>query len=246
MKIFYKTCAYPLFFLAALLISCDKSADAPAEGTLTIDFQHVVDSAPLELHTGTYTTPAGDSYQVSKLKYYISHVKLLNEENQEVYLEPDSYHLIEAGGKTSFVLKGVPAKSISGLKFSIGVDSVMNHTIDHTGDLDPSNEMVWTWDTGYKFFLLEGTYTGDTGKGGIVFHVGSDALYKTISLRLPKPFDLRQHPAALLTIEADLNEFFRAPNLLDLDEMSSAMMGPGAEKVAENYSTNLFRVSSIK
>jgi len=226
--------------LFSLLTACKDDDNTVAQADLTLQFQHLVNAAPLRLHT-TYTSPAGDTYQVHDLKYYISNVKLLKANGDVLYVEPESYHLISAAdGKTSFTLHNVPVGTYDKLEFSVGVDQQHNHRIDHQGDLDPSSDMVWDWDTGYKFLLLEGTYTGNTKSGGLVFHIGEDANYRTFSFPLTSPLHIRTDPAYTLQLNTELDALFQNPHLIDFDELNTAMGGENARKLADNYTEGFF------
>jgi len=236
-----------LLALPFLLTACtDEQNDAPATGTLDVTVDNVVGTATLQLESGTYSSPAGDTYTVSDLKYYISNVTLISGNGQATFVEPESYHLIAQGSKTSFELKDIPAGTYDKVELAIGVDEAHNHSTDQEGDLDPSNEMVWDWDTGYKFLSLVGAYTGDTESGALVFHVGGDANYKTITLDLPKPIDLREQASYQLKLQADVNELFQGPHLIDFDMMNSGGHGAGPSMVAENYSDGFLRVVEVK
>ncbi|WP_299759844.1 MbnP family protein [uncultured Pontibacter sp.] len=233
--------AFP--FLAAC---SDDDDEVPEAGTVQVNIQHIVGSEPLQLNDATYTSPAGDTYTVSDLKYYISNVKLIGSNGQTVYIEPESYHLISQDGKLAFELLDVPANTYNQIELSIGVDEAHNHSTDQEGDLDPSNEMVWDWDTGYKFVSLMGSYTGDTKSGFLVFHIGGDANFKTITLDLPQPIDLRKQTNPELMLQADVNEMFQGPNLIDFDVMNSGGHGAGPSMMAENYSNGFLKITEVK
>jgi hypothetical protein len=237
-----------LTFLVALLLTvtlsaCTDDDDNPATETVTIAIRHQVNGQPLQIDQ-PYTSPAGDSYTVQKFRFYLSNVKLISEDGRTVYAEPHSYHLITLDGKSSFTLEQVPVATYSKIEFAVGVDAAHNHSIDQHGDLDPSNDMVWDWDTGYKFMSLEGLYTGNTRSGGLVFHIGEDANYKVFTLDLPQPLNLRQNPDKGIRIVTELNELFQNPHLIDFDELNTAMGGANARKIMENYSTGFFRVET--
>lgn len=235
--------AAKLLFIALLFSfsACTDDDDASTTGTVQVVVQHLVDGQPLQ-EEKTYTSPAGDSYTVQKFKFYLSNVKLVSEDGRTVYTEPQSYHLISLDGKSSFTLSDIPAARYTKLEFALGVDKAHNHSIDQHGDLDPSNDMVWDWDTGYKFLSLEGLYTGNTRSGGLVFHIGEDDNYKVFTMNLPSPLDLRQNPNGRIQIITELNELFRNPHLIDFDELNTAMGGPNARKIVDNYSQGFFRI----
>ncbi len=235
-----------LLFLYLPLLSACNNTETKTQGTVALHFLHMVGTQPLHLESETYTGPTGDTYTVSNFKYYISNVKLMNSAGQATYIEPESYHLIAQEGKSAIHLKGVPADTYTKLELSIGVDEELNHRIDHQGDLDPSNEMVWDWNTGYKFLLLVGNFTGDTRSGGLVFHVGGDVNYKTLTLDLPQPINLRDHKSYQIALKADVNEIFQGPHTIDFDEMSSSGHGMGPSIIAENYSSGFLKVEGVQ
>ncbi|WP_299823803.1 MbnP family protein [uncultured Pontibacter sp.] len=232
--------------LAVFLLSGCSNSDEYTAGNVTVEVQNMVGSEALQLETKTYTSPAGDTYSVSNFKYYISNVKLISQDGQRVFIEPDSYHLIAQGGKTAFELKDVPAGVYTSLEMAIGIDQARNHSTDQYGDLDPSNEMAWDWDTGYKFLTLVGAYSGNTKTGNLVFHVGGDANYKTVTMNLPQAVDIRAKPKYNLTLQADVNELFGGPNLIDFDVMNTGGHGAGPSVLAENYSNGFLKVTEVK
>lgn len=132
------------------------------------------------------------------------------------------------------------------MELSIRVDQEHNHTIDHQGDLDPSTDMVWDWDTGYKFLLLVGMYTGDTESGGLVHHVGRDVNYRTIPLDLPQPLELKNGKNAAIKTKTDLSELLQNPHLIDFDELNSTGHGPTPSKLTDNYSNGFLKVVEVK
>ncbi|MCC9138313.1 MbnP family protein [Pontibacter silvestris] len=242
-----KTIYKLLFLLLALpfITACSDDEETETAGNVQVEISNVVGNAPLELGTTTYTNPAGDSYSVTNFKYYISNVRLVGNNGQVTYVEPESYHLIAQDGKTSFMLDEIPVGIYDKVELSIGIDEKHNHSTDQEGDLDPSNEMVWDWDTGYKFLTLVGSYTGNAESGALVFHVGGDTNYKTILLDLPQAINLHEKFSYKLTMQADVNELFQSPNLIDFDVMNSGGHGAGPSMLAENYGSEFLKVTGV-
>ena len=233
-----------LLLALPLLPACSVDDDTPKAGTVAVEVQSMVGADDFQLYQ-SYTSPVGDQFEVSTFKYYISNVKLIASNGQATFVEPESYHLIAQDEKNSFELKGVPPGSYDKIEISIGVDEAHNHSTDQEGDLDPSNDMVWDWDTGYKFLSLVGTYTGDTRNGGLVFHVGGDTNYKTITLNLPQTINLNQKSTYSLKLQADVNELYQGPNLIDFDVMNTGGHGAGPSMIAENYSSGFLKVVEV-
>ncbi|TXK46938.1 hypothetical protein FVR03_09970 [Pontibacter qinzhouensis] len=245
MTIPFRLLCFVLFI--ALISACnDKKEEPEAAASVQVNFSHVVGTEPLQLDEVAYTSPAGDSYRVSNFKYYISNVQLVGAAGEKVYVEPESYHLMAQGGKVSFELKEVPVGTYEKLVLAIGIDEELNHRIDHQGDLDPSNDMVWDWDTGYKFVSLVGTYTGQTKSGGLVFHIGGDTNYRTLTLDLPQPLNLQQDGTKQLQLQTDVNQLFQGPNLIDFDTMNSSGHGSSPSLIAANYAQGFLKVVAVQ
>ncbi|MBO2007436.1 MbnP family protein [Hymenobacter negativus] len=219
----------PFVLLTGLLFSsCKKdSAEPPAAtvGTLTIDMENVVGSAPLVLDRSTYTSPAGEPFTVSCFNYYLSNFKLQRADGSE-YAVPESYFLIRErptgpnpdNGK-HFVLDSIPAGNYTGISFLIGVDEDRNMTGAQTGALSPDNYMFWTWSQGYIFLQMEGnsSRSGEPGTHMLAYHVGD--FRRPNNLRIVAPplpsggnIQVRQGHAPTLHLRADLLRLFAGPS----------------------------------
>jgi hypothetical protein len=141
-------------------------------GTINIDFDNVVGSNDLELNTGNYTNAAGNTFKVSKFIYYISNIKLTKTDGTK-YVENNSYYLINEAQAASQTLSidSIPVGDYNAIEFVIGVDSSRNVSGAQTGALDPTNDMFWTWNSGYIFLKMEGTSSSASGND-LTFHIG--------------------------------------------------------------------------
>lgn len=186
------------FALIILFASCKKEEtpeyNTAAKGDLSIEFDNIVGGSNLLLGTGTYTNAVGQSFKVTKLKYYVSNFKLTAADGS-VYTVPqtESYFLIDESVPASHkpVLQ-VPEGEYRSVSFVLGVDSLRNTTdvSQRTGVLDVSAaaaDMYWTWNSGYIFFKMDGTSPAITTMGGVFqLHVGGFGGYST-----PTPNNLR-------------------------------------------------------
>ena len=139
-----------IFFLAivssVIFVSCKKD-DVPeynpnVKAPLTVEFDNIVGAADLQLGTGSYINGSGETFTVSKLKYYISNL-VLTKTDGTVYVVPqdESYFLVDESDVDSHeATLSVPEGEYKTLSFIIGVDSVRS-TMDisqRTGVLDPT------------------------------------------------------------------------------------------------------------
>ncbi len=180
-----------IFSTVILFASCKKD-EAPkynpnVKAELSVEFDNVAGSSDLQLNTGTYTNAAGESFNVTKLKYYVSNFVLTNTDGSVFTVPQDScYFLIdESDASTHQPILKVPEGEYKTLSFMIGVDSLRN-TMDiskRTGVLDPTTtaaDMYWSWNSGYIFFKMEGTSPAITGASDeFQYHIGGFGGYST-------------------------------------------------------------------
>ena len=75
-----------IFILAAAILfffsSCKKDStpeyNPNVKADLSVEFDNIAGSSDLQLNTGNYTNALGQSFNVTKLKYYVSNFKLTN------------------------------------------------------------------------------------------------------------------------------------------------------------------------
>jgi|SRR5688572_3813510 len=252
-----------LAFLLVFSVSCSDDddevvncADCPPAGStvpdslageFTMSFSHTSDGQAIAIATNNsvqpYKNALNQPYNVTKLKYYVSNVKLINSQNGKTFTEPNSYHLIDLeAGKTKFNFTGVPVKSYDKVEFSIGVDSAQNTSIDKKGDLNPDGDMAWTWNTGYIFFKLDGFTSNNKG---LLLHVGGTSNYKKLSFPLNQSVTFQKGKPVTANVTVKLDELFHNPNVINFDTVYSFMGGPSAKLFAQNYADGMFNVVSI-
>ncbi|MDF9798967.1 hypothetical protein OKW21_004230 [Catalinimonas alkaloidigena] len=244
------------FLLLLGLSSCqEESTDDMVQGaTLTLNLTHLVNGEVLMLNTQTYANAVGESFVIQDFKYYLSNVKLRNSSTGAFYLEPYSYHLVrpEDGEAFRIEIDGVPAGEYNEVEFAIGVDNAANTSTDKVGALDPSNEMAWDWNTGYKFLLLEGQF-GASEEGmhdAYVYHIGGDPNYRVLKFNLKQlslpTLSLENNGMQSLAIEADVAAMFAEPNPVSFAEHPVVMHDPFSQSVADNYAANMFEITAVE
>lgn len=172
---------FQILLLSSLIVflGCDDDVKTV---THSLEFSAMANGSPLIFNTEKYEVQEGQAVTFDRMNLYISNVIFSDGDRQ--FIEPDSYHLLTFDNNqnvTSFDVSDVPGDlRISSVTFSIGVDPELNSRADNVGDLDPVGGMVWDWNTGYKFFLLEGeVYINDENTGGLIMHIGTDNNYFT-------------------------------------------------------------------
>lgn len=192
--------------------SCRKDLDTKCKSYTRVNVFNVIGENEFHLDS-TYTNGAGEAYNAYMLKYYISHMKLVNENGERVELY--EHELIDHAVPTSLQLDQVeiPDGHYTSLEFNLGVDSLHNHSGDQAGDLDPLYGMIWTWNTGYIFFKHEGYFTSSTSgtQQPLIYHYGTDRALAPISL----PIELHvEGNKSIIQLQFDLNKLYSNPNTI--------------------------------
>jgi hypothetical protein len=165
-------------------------------------------------------------------------------------MEADPYHLINAAAESNAVEILLNPGEYKGISFLLGIDSISNCSGAQTGALDPTNDMFWTWNTGYVIFKLEGTSTASTSDlQRIEHHIGgykeSDNVTKKIQLAFPTPLTIKENGSAELMIEMNLDHYWNAVTNIKISETSVCMSpGPVAKKMAQNFNS-LFSIKQM-
>lgn len=204
---------------------------------LVISLAHAVGKSTLVMDSGEYKNEIGQTFRITKLKYYLSNFVLRSKNGME-FKTNESYLINEEDPSSKELSFNIPAnENYESIEFIVGVDSLHNCSGAQSGALDPINAMFWTWNSGYIFLKLEGTSASSTSPGHIFeYHIGGYKLphncIRKVSLPLtPTVSQSLTH----LTLKADLLELLKTPTQIDFNKLSSVTDSKNAELVADNY-----------
>lgn len=210
---------YILILFTAFIISFSSCKDddpspeptAPT-GTVYFRFDNVVDGQPVVLGDIVYTNDAGNLYSVDLLRYYISNIVFIKEDNTPVAVS--NYELIDEALDTSqYFALTLPAGNYKSFRFLMGVDSIKNVSGAQAGELDPSYGMFWDWNTGYIYFKHEGQFIDTAGDTlPIVYHYGTIEALTTHEFSATVP--VSDQPR-VIKMQFNLNKLYRSPNMVD-------------------------------
>jgi hypothetical protein len=210
------------------------------QGTIKFHFIHKANGKPIEKDS-SYHNIHGETYQLQKLKYYLSNIKI-NE-----FSEEESYHLVDAFNQDTFTIK-LPVARYSRISFMIGVDSLRNCSGAQTGALDPLNDMFWTWNSGYVMFKLEGSSPQSKADlNRIEHHIGGySGKYRTMrkfEIDFPRGIEIKNGSQQDILIEMDLDKYWNSVNSITIAGLP-LIMTPG--KTASEMADNLASLFSLK
>ncbi len=214
-------------------------------------FTNTCNNKRLRLDTATYTNSFGESFIISKLKYYISNITLQTTDGK-VMKEENSYYLLNEEDSASMVFSvHIAPGNYNALSFAVGIDSIKNVSGAQTGALDPLNGMFWTWNSGYIMFKLEGNSPqSKAANNKLEYHIGGFAgennVVQNIALRFPgNPFDISNETYTRIFINADLDKFWNSTSDISIGK-TPACTTPGilAKAISANYA-GIFQIVRI-
>jgi hypothetical protein len=194
--------------LASLLLTFLLSSCRSGDKSITVEFQLVQNGTPYSMST---PFNKGDTaIALDLFHFYISELTIGDAVVSEVlFVDPsDSTY-------SNYTLN--LDKRASTVSFGLGVAEDMNAmdptTFATSHPLSSAFAMYWTWASKYRFIKAEGRYnaSGDlsdaANNGGIIWHTGTDPLYRTATLEA----DIR--PGDHVVFKFDLDQLIAGVSL---------------------------------
>jgi hypothetical protein len=176
----------------------------------------------------------GDSINISQIKFFVSDMSFYRDDTL-VYVLKKKHHLFDLSQPSTISLSEKLASPIkyNQVNFNIGIDSLTSVSGAIEGDLDPTNGMYWTWQSGYINFKLEGTSSiCPTRHNKFQWHIGGYLTpYNTLKGITISTQDAINH----LNIEVKIDELLQS---FDLSQ-TCHIMSPNARavKIANRLAT---------
>ena len=202
-------------------------------------FEPTWEGVALEIGKTYPIVAIGDSMAINTLRFYISHVRLLDR-GREVFDFPQQHFLVNMEDPASLSLRWECPESMAydQIAFELGVDSLVQSAGAQGAALDPANGMYWSWQSGYIHVKLEGWASSSRARDkSFQYHLGGfQAPYTaitTVVLPIAKTGETR--------VRIALEDFFSALSPADRPEI----MRPCAEAVqairifADTFKTQL-------
>jgi len=216
-----------------------------------LEISHIVAGLPMQLQTASYTNAAGDTFNITLFRYYLSNFSLTAADGRKIALPP-AYFLVseDSAASKKMLLPPCPEGEYTQLSFMIGVDSVLNFSGPQNGALDPLYGMFWTWNSGYIMAKLEGTSPSSHLPNHMLqFHIGGyrapHVTQRMITLTLPSPLLTGPRYKPRITLQADAMAWFNGPNQVNFRQLPGFMTpGTAADRIADNYQ-HMFSVKKI-
>ena len=241
-----------MLFLFAFFSSFQqkKAGDHNNLAVVKLRFINNVKGSKIVFNDSTYINSFGEKYIITKLRYYVTNVSLRNGQNNVE--EKNSYHLIDESKPASQVINvPTPAGDYTSLEFLLGVDSLHNVSGAQTDDLDPANDMFWTWNTGYVMAKMEGNSPDSKlVNNKFEFHIGGFSgpynVDKTVQLDFPeKVLHVLGGKTYEINIDANIDAWWQHPHDIKISE-HAIITSPGklAKDISDNYA-DMFHIDKI-
>ncbi len=238
-----------VLYVAALLFITTSFTTPVEKAKLFIHIEHYAGMQPLQMDTVYYKNELGQTFTVSRFRYYLSNIKLKKTDGTEVNL-PGYFLVDEADPESkSITLSHVPEGNYHALSFTIGVDSLHNCSGAQSGALDPVNGMFWTWNTGYIFMKMEGHADASTSPGHIFeYHIGgymapNNCIRKAELDFGKKGLTIYDNKDNGIAIKADVLQLLKTPTTIDFSRLSSVTDFHNATIIADNYA-DMFTINA--
>jgi hypothetical protein len=227
----------------------NDSGNVVSRTSVTLKFQNYVGDELLGLDSINYKNELGQSYTITKFKYYISNIRLKSSDGKE-YISNDYFLINQENVKSGeLLLNGVEPGEYNSISFVLGVDSLRNCSGIQEGALDPLMGMFWAWNTGYVFLKIEGRSPQSKSTGNIIeYHVGgfkSPSNIRTIELKCKAKLNVKEGKNSDVHIKTDVNEIFKMPVTIDFSVLSSVTDLNNSTLMADNYA-DMFSIISIE
>jgi hypothetical protein len=208
-----------------------------AQSNVKLVINHFLGDKPFLLKVDA-KNDVGNNYQVTRLEYYISGIKIIHDSGK-IATMPNLYILQNAESLDTVSLGNFDITNIEAINFCIGVDAKVNHNDpskwSFSHPLSPKNPtMHWGWEPGYKFVAIEGI-TGPTLTQKFAIHALGDKNYFETSIPIKA---LQLNNSQVIVLNADYNKSIMQMNL------ESGIFNHGEDGTAadmlRNFQTQVF------
>ena len=218
----------------------DKVVVVAPTGSVSLTIDHVVGDADLAFDTRSFTTSAGNEFQVETLQYYLSDIRFMGPDGAADIAD---VHYVDGRDPSthSISIDGVPARHYHMVALTFGLSQERNVT----GGLDnnsANSNMEWptNWGGGYHYMKLEGKFLdGNSEEQSFLTHTGryhnedegrpDEMHFFTVTGALHQ--NVVEGETFELTITMDLLEWYDDPNQIDMAEHSGGIMANFAKQV---------------
>ena len=230
------------------IVGCDDDeGNNEAVATLQFNFEASFENDDLIL-SDLYDYDTGLEIGINVARFFMSDIYLIKATGEKVSIKDVAVvdfgqnHITNGSNKETLTITEIPIGDYTGIEFGFGVNSDLNGAIPpdfaNGHPLSESSE-YWDWRETYIFSKLEGRMVRSTGEQTFfVYHTGTDALYKTVTLE--KSISLEENQTTALNFQLNAKDWFKQDNgLLDVETNNISHSGPDDLWLADLIITNM-------
>ena len=212
----------------------DDPTPTPPAKVFNFKIDYNVDGAALLFDSMMYLNSAGNQYSINKIHYYLSGFKFTAANGASTSSDTVIYVEAQPGSPNTFQIKGLEFGSFTSVSFLIGLDSAQNIT-DALPNTVANLNMAWPepMGGGYHFMKFEGNFMNQGASYGFAMHLGKNP--HLVAINLQRPIYV-QSPTDIISLNMNINEWFKNPSIYDLNTDGNYSMGNDAAmlKLSQN------------
>ena len=223
--------------LLTLLMSCsdDNTANQSTQTNITFSFSHNWDGIPVtnaDFNSLQFINANGETLSIERLRYLVSDIVFTTSTNEVLSL--DTYNLVDVtnGNNLSFSPTGlIPSGNYSNVSFTFGFNNEDNS--ENYLDLNSASFNVPDMlGGGYHYMQLDGKYIDNMSEeSGYNYHTIRAVDNPGTNPTFPQDTFFRVNLGAInisddatFNIEMNIAEWFKNPNLWDLNQLDTVLM----------------------
>jgi hypothetical protein len=182
-----------------------------------------------DYNSTVFTNDIGNELQITRLRYLISRVVLINADGQQFPLV--DYQLVDLGNPNTNIVQ--PPIEIPAGAYRVAFVYGFNEEDNVSGQYSDLNTVLWNWPEdlggGYHFMQLDGNYDVNNDPKPFNYHNGTARQSPGNFVANHVTFDSPQLTAVgtdvRVEITMDISEWFKDPNQWDLELLNTDLMG---------------------
>jgi hypothetical protein len=241
--------------ICVLFISC-KTPEK--HGSMEIFFTYTVDDNPIQFNQFIYTNAAGNKYQVSEVKYFISRLILRDDKGKLIEIEQDAgIHYVDCSLEKTlrWNIPKIPQKKYTAVSFVFGLDENDNKSNRFVNP--PECNFYWPENLGggYHYMQINGKFMNHkeeiqnmnihTGIGQIrdENNEGKQFVHNYFIVTLPVLFSVHDDRTTFLTLNMKIHRWFDTPNVFNFNEFGTGIMqNQRAQELLKENGKNVFEI----
>ena len=250
-----------IILLALLAVGCTKRNDKAA---IDLNIGYEINGEPLVTDTLCYVNEAGNRFLVTEIQWFLSDIQLLDQDGDWHALThrdatdsitelTEHIFYIDTDIPESQTLHGkkISTGHYTALRFTFGLDEYDNHTGLFSDP--PESEMFWpdVLGGGYHYMKLNGKFASSESRlTPMAIHLGigqnedcTEFYQNYFIVELPIDFDVKANADNQLDLTMVIDNWFRNPHTIDLNELGSHIMqNQNAQRLLNGNGKDVFKI----